>query len=82
MPRQTVGRECLSVVWVARLWRPHVPRAIAWLPRPQPERLNDLVDRYGDALLPIALDVVDFSAVEAAVDETVETFGRIDVVAE
>jgi NAD(P)-dependent dehydrogenase (short-subunit alcohol dehydrogenase family) len=36
----------------------------------KPERLNDLVDRYGDALLPIALD------------ETVETFGRIDVVAE
>jgi NAD(P)-dependent dehydrogenase (short-subunit alcohol dehydrogenase family) len=46
----------------------------------KPERLNDPVDRYGDALLPIALDVVDFSAVEAAVDETVETFGRIDVV--
>ena len=38
--------------------------------------------QIGDALLPIALDVVDFSAVEAAVDETVETFGRIDVVAE
>lgn len=41
--------------------------------------LDDLVDRYGDAILPLQLDVTDKAAVEAAVAKALETFGRIDV---
>jgi len=43
------------------------------------DSLDDLVQQHGDAILPIALDVTDKAAVEAAVRRTVETFGRIDV---
>jgi NAD(P)-dependent dehydrogenase (short-subunit alcohol dehydrogenase family) len=43
------------------------------------DSLDDLVERYGDAILPLALDVTDKGAVEAAVAKTLETFGRIDV---
>ena len=43
------------------------------------DALDDLVQRYGDAILPLALDVTDKAAVEAAVRTTLETFGRIDV---
>jgi len=41
--------------------------------------LSDLVERYGDAILPLALDVTDRDAVEAAVRQAQERFGRIDV---
>lgn len=45
------------------------------------ERLLDgLSDVATERLLPLALDLVDESAVRAAVDQTVERFGRIDVV--
>jgi NAD(P)-dependent dehydrogenase (short-subunit alcohol dehydrogenase family) len=40
----------------------------------------DLVERYGDAVLPLALDVTDRDAVFAAVDRAAEHFGRLDVV--
>jgi NAD(P)-dependent dehydrogenase (short-subunit alcohol dehydrogenase family) len=43
------------------------------------DTLDDLVQRYGDAILPLALDVTDKAAVGAAVQRTLETFGRIDV---
>jgi NAD(P)-dependent dehydrogenase (short-subunit alcohol dehydrogenase family) len=43
------------------------------------DSLDDLVQQHGDAILPIALDVTDKAAVEAAVRRTVDTFGRIDV---
>ena len=43
------------------------------------DSLDDLVERYGDAILPLELDVTDKAAVEAAVQRTLETFGRIDV---
>jgi len=42
--------------------------------------LDDLVAKYGDALLPIQLDVTDREADFAAVREAHEHFGRLDVV--
>ncbi len=43
------------------------------------DSLDDLVEQYGDAILPLQLDVTDKAAVEQAVQQTVDTFGRIDV---
>ena len=45
-----------------------------------PDRLQDLVDSYGDAVLPLRLDVTDFDAAARVVAEAEKTFGRIDVV--
>jgi NAD(P)-dependent dehydrogenase (short-subunit alcohol dehydrogenase family) len=42
--------------------------------------LDDLVARFGDAILPIALDVTDRAADVAAVAQARERFGRLDVV--
>lgn len=42
--------------------------------------LDDLVDKHGDALLPIRLDVTDRAADFAAVKQAHEHFGRLDVV--
>ncbi len=42
--------------------------------------LNDLVGQYGDALLPIALDVTDRAAAFAAVKQAHDAFGRLDIV--
>lgn len=42
--------------------------------------LDDLVAQYGDAILPIALDVTDHDADFAAVKLAHETFGRLDIV--
>ena len=42
--------------------------------------LQDLVKTYGDAVLPIALDVTDHDASFAAVKEAHKKFGRLDVV--
>ena len=44
------------------------------------DSLADLVDRYGDAIMPIALDVTDHDADFAAVAAAHERFGRLDVV--
>jgi NAD(P)-dependent dehydrogenase (short-subunit alcohol dehydrogenase family) len=44
------------------------------------DSLNDLVQRYGDAILPIALDVNDRAADFAAVQQAHDHFGRLDVV--
>src|ERR1700749_4351764 len=41
--------------------------------------LNDLVSTYGDAILPIQLDVNDRAADFAAVKKAKEVFGSIDV---
>jgi NAD(P)-dependent dehydrogenase (short-subunit alcohol dehydrogenase family) len=46
----------------------------------RPEQLDDLAARYGDPLATIALDVTDYDAATRAVQQTVETFGRLDVV--
>src|SRR6187402_1619100 len=42
--------------------------------------LDDLVEKYGDAILPIALDVTDRDADFAAVEQAHDRFGRLDVV--
>ncbi len=41
--------------------------------------LQPLIDRYGDQVLPLTLDVTDRPAVAAAVARTVARFGRLDV---
>src|SRR3954447_22488393 len=46
----------------------------------RPETLADLADRYGDLVLPLALDVTDKAAVDAAVAQAHAHFGRLDVV--
>jgi NAD(P)-dependent dehydrogenase (short-subunit alcohol dehydrogenase family) len=43
------------------------------------DTLNDLVQKYGDAVLPIQLDVNNHEACFAAVKQAKEHFGRIDV---
>lgn len=42
--------------------------------------LDDLVERFGDALLPLSLDVTDRAAVIDAVRQAHERFGSLDVV--
>ncbi|MCX2933393.1 SDR family oxidoreductase [Mycobacterium sp. CVI_P3] len=42
--------------------------------------LTDLVDKYGDAILPIQLDVTDRAADFAAVKQAHDRFGRLDIV--
>src|SRR3954463_14079775 len=42
--------------------------------------LDDIAAKYGDALLPIALDVTDHDADFAAVKQAHDHFGRLDVV--
>ena len=42
--------------------------------------LNDVVDKYGDALLPIRLDVTDRDGDFAAVKRAHDHFGRLDIV--
>jgi NAD(P)-dependent dehydrogenase (short-subunit alcohol dehydrogenase family) len=41
--------------------------------------LNSLVERYGDLVLPIELDVTDEAAVHRAIDAAEERFGGLDV---
>jgi NAD(P)-dependent dehydrogenase (short-subunit alcohol dehydrogenase family) len=43
-------------------------------------QLSDLVERYPDRALAVALDVTDREQVEAAIRAAVDTFGRLDVV--
>jgi len=44
-----------------------------------PARLADLQERYPDTLLPVALDVTDTEAAQAAADRAIDCFGSIDV---
>ncbi|MFJ9893387.1 SDR family NAD(P)-dependent oxidoreductase [Streptomyces sp. NPDC091280] len=46
----------------------------------RPEQLDDLVQKYGDRVLPVALDVTDREAATAALRAGVDRYGRIDVV--
>jgi NAD(P)-dependent dehydrogenase (short-subunit alcohol dehydrogenase family) len=43
------------------------------------EELTPLVDRYGDRVKPVSLEVRDEAAAKAAVQLAVDTFGRLDV---
>jgi len=45
----------------------------------KPEQLADLVERYGDRVRAVALDVSDATAAPAAVQAAVDAFGRLDV---
>jgi NAD(P)-dependent dehydrogenase (short-subunit alcohol dehydrogenase family) len=45
----------------------------------KPEQLSDLVERYGDRVRAVALDVTSESAANMAIAATVGAFGRIDV---
>src|SRR5579864_4627311 len=45
-----------------------------------PRALDELVQQYGDALLPMALDVTDRGAVFDTVGRAHEHFGRLDIV--
>lgn len=42
--------------------------------------LDDLVTKYGDAVLPLAMDVTDKDAVRESVNRAKEHFGRLDVI--
>lgn len=44
-----------------------------------PGQLDDLVARYPDQIYPIQLDVTDKAQINAAVEQTISRFGRIDV---
>jgi NAD(P)-dependent dehydrogenase (short-subunit alcohol dehydrogenase family) len=44
-----------------------------------PKQLDDLKAQYPGQILPIRLDVTDNAQIEAAVQQTVKAFGRIDV---
>jgi len=44
-----------------------------------PTQLADLVDKYGDQVRAVALDVTDPAAAQAAVQVAVEAFGQLDV---
>ena len=46
----------------------------------RPEQLAEFTRDYGEQVLPLALDVTDADAVNAAVSAAVEHFGRLDVV--
>ncbi len=41
-----------------------------------PTRLTDLVDRYGDRVRAVALDVTDAQAADHAIKSAVDAFGR------
>jgi NAD(P)-dependent dehydrogenase (short-subunit alcohol dehydrogenase family) len=45
-----------------------------------PRDLADLVERYGEQVRAVALDVTDSAAARAAVQATLDAFGRLDVV--
>jgi NAD(P)-dependent dehydrogenase (short-subunit alcohol dehydrogenase family) len=46
----------------------------------KPEQLDDLVEKYGDRVLPVALDVTDPDAALVAMQKGVDRFGRLDVI--
>jgi NAD(P)-dependent dehydrogenase (short-subunit alcohol dehydrogenase family) len=53
---------------------------LAAAPARNTDTLDDLVEKYGEAVLPITLDVTDREQAFAAVKTAHETFGRLDVV--
>lgn len=57
----------------------HGHRVVATARRP--EQLKDLVERHGDRVRAVALDVTDPAAARAAVQLALDAFGRLDVVA-
>ena len=46
----------------------------------RPEQLADLVEQYGERILPVALDVTDADAAQQAIAAGIARFGRLDIV--
>lgn len=46
----------------------------------QPKQLEDLVQRYDERVLPLALDVTDYKQAQSAMQEGADYFGGLDVV--
>jgi NADP-dependent 3-hydroxy acid dehydrogenase YdfG len=46
----------------------------------QPEQLDDLTQRYGKNVLPLSLDVTDYTRAQAAMQQGAKHFGGLDVV--
>jgi NAD(P)-dependent dehydrogenase (short-subunit alcohol dehydrogenase family) len=46
----------------------------------QPKQLEDLVQRYGKSVLPLALDVTDYKQAQAAIQQGADHFDGLDVV--
>jgi NAD(P)-dependent dehydrogenase (short-subunit alcohol dehydrogenase family) len=46
----------------------------------KPEQLADLVQKYGERVRAVALDVADAAAARSAIQEAISAFGRLDVV--
>jgi len=46
----------------------------------RPEQLAELVEKYGDRVLPVSLDVTDATAAREAIEAAVTHFGRIDII--
>jgi NAD(P)-dependent dehydrogenase (short-subunit alcohol dehydrogenase family) len=67
-----LGREIVAAALAAG------DRVVATARRP--EQLADLVERYGERVWPVALDVTDEAAATEAVKAAVARFGRLDVV--
>jgi NAD(P)-dependent dehydrogenase (short-subunit alcohol dehydrogenase family) len=44
-----------------------------------PSQLSDIVNRYGDRVRVVALDVTDEAQAQRAIDEAIGTFGGLDV---
>ncbi|HVW13059.1 MAG TPA: oxidoreductase [Mucilaginibacter sp.] len=44
-----------------------------------PDQLNDLIEKYPENIYPIPLDVTDHEQVKTAVRQTIDRFGKIDV---
>jgi NADP-dependent 3-hydroxy acid dehydrogenase YdfG len=45
-----------------------------------PRRLDDLVNKFGERVCAVSLDVEDESAAQAALQVALDAFGRLDVV--
>ena len=45
-----------------------------------PQQLADIVERFGDRVHPVALDVTDALAARAAIEQGIARFGRLDVI--
>jgi len=70
-----VPRAASAGLSLLQFWRP----ATRWLQRPAVRNSLLLVEQYGQRVLPVALDVTNAAAAQAAVEAAVNRFGRIDV---
>ena len=68
-------------VWAETLRKLCSNRAIGSSPTARdPRRLDDLVNKFGERVRAVSLDVADESAAQASVQVALDAFGRLDVV--